>query len=315
LKTCIIYGHDGFDVDVLRNLQFLYSSFGYRIAISKQLIPADLLVVQRPPSAPLNFAKYGVVHLYDYVGNDLLSLLLSCGNHPGLLIFASSTARRNELLERFPDLSEKIRVSAPPVCTQLWMAKSLGSKPKYELVHIGNYKPYYSETWDEYASRFLKLIRCGGVHVWGAGWEDRLDGGYWRGRLGIGKVSEIYSKSLVALGMMYPNQRAVSLSGRFWHAPLNGCHVISEPSVFAGELPGVLSSEYINAPDPQEFTEASRIRLRQQSAKYWDDAFETLKAVVDTHIGSFALGRTRPTVEFVCAYMLTLAKKVRWGLS
>ncbi|MGM7777337.1 glycosyltransferase family protein [Arthrobacter sp. KNU-44] len=256
-----------------------------------------------------------MVHLYDYVANDISLLLNSCGDHPGLLIFASSAARRNELLERFPELSEKIRVSAPPVCSRLWKSNHLGGKPKYDLVHIGNYKPYYSESRDEYASRFLKLVQLGRVHVWGAGWEDRLDGEYCHGRLGISKVSEIYAKSRVALGMMYPNQRTVSLSGRFWHAPLNGCHIISEPSVFADDLPGVLSSEYIDAPNPHDFSEASRVRLQSHAVRYWDDAFQALKTVIENHMGSFPPGQARPTIKFFGAYIITLAKKVRWAFS
>lgn len=315
LKTCIIYGHDGFDVDVLRNLQSLYSGFQYRIAISKRLIPADLLVIQRPPSAALDLSNYSAVHLYDYVANDLSPLLASCLDHPGLLVFASSSARRDELIQELPELAAKISVSCPPVHGPLWMSKKIHEDPKYDVVHIGNYKPYYAGHTDPYASRFLQMIRAGGVHVWGVGWRDSLKPQYWHGRLAIGKVSEIYASSRFALGMMYPHQRTVSLSGRFWHAPLNGCHVISEPGVFAGELPGVVSSDFLNTPEPQNFSETVRLQLREEAANYWAREFRSLEAVVGEHLKNTAICRRPSRAGFVSAYLITQLKNARWSLS
>lgn len=314
MKTCIIYGHDGFDVDVLRNLQSLYSAFRYRIAISKHLIPADLLVIQRPPSAALDLSNYSAVHLYDYVANDISPLLGSCLDHPGLFVFASSKARRDQLLQDFPRLYAKIRVSPPPVHGQLWISKNIHKVPKYDVVHIGNYKPYYSGHGDPYASRFLQMIRAGGVHVWGAGWRDCLKPEYWHGRLAIGRVSEIYASSRIALGMMYPHQRAVSLSGRFWHAPLNGCQVVSEPGVFADELPGVVSSEFVETPKPQDFTETARLQLRQEAISYWTEAFKTLETMVSDHLESVTMKRKSPSIKFISAYIVTQLKNARWSL-
>lgn len=311
-----MYGHDGFDVDVLRNLQSLYSGLNFKIAISRTLIPADILVIQRPPSAALDLSQYGAVHLYDYVANDLTTLLRSCGDHPGLLIFASSSARREQLVEKFPELSEKIDVSPPPVDTRLWISRNLYEEAKFDLVHIGNHKPYYSDGNDVYAAQFLGLLQNGGVHVWGAGWDGLIDAGHWHGRSSIAKVSSIYASSRIALGMMYPHQRSVSLSGRFWHAPLNGCQLISEPSIFADAVPGVLSSDYAHPPAaglPPD--DVDRIQLAKEAATYWEDAYGSLMAVARGHLETCDIGSRRPTLKFVRAFLLTQIRNARWAVS
>ena len=56
--------------------------------------------------------------------------------------------------------------------------------------------------------------------------------------------SNIYSKSKYALGLMYPFQRDITFSGRFWHAPLNGCYLFSEPGLYTKEVPGVIETDY-----------------------------------------------------------------------
>lgn len=311
-----MYGHDGFDVDVLRNLQSLYSGLNFKIAISKDLIPADLLVIQRAPCAALDLRQYEAVHLYDYVANDLTELLQSCKEHPALLIFASSTARRGQILEKFPELTDKIHVSAPPVDTHLWVSSNLYRATKYEVVHIGNHKPYYSGGADVYATRFLSLLQNTGVHVWGVGWDSVLKAEYWHGRSSIGKVSNLYGSSRIALGMMYPHQRGVSLSGRFWHAPLNGCQLISEPSIFSGKIPGVISSDYAQNPAAVLLQNpVDRLKLANDAAAFWDDAFASLKAVARAHLETYESVSRRLTVKFAMAFLLTQLRNARWAIS
>lgn len=311
-----MYGHDGFDVDVLRNLQSLYSGLNFRIAISNTLVPAGLLVIQRPPSTALDLAQYAAVHLYDYVANDLTPLLRSCSSHPGLLIFASSLERRGQLVEKFPELSEKIHISAPPVDTRLWISSKVRDEPKYEIVHIGNHKPYYSDGVDVYASQFLRMLQNGGVHVWGAGWDGLIEADFWHGRSSIGRVSDIYASSRIALGMMYPHQRGVSLSGRFWHAPLNGCQLISEPSIFAGAVPGVVRNDYAQNSAEGFFPgTVNRYQLANEAAAYWEDAYASLKAIVRDHLEKYDVRSQRPTLKFARAFLLTQLRNARWAVS
>jgi hypothetical protein len=79
--------------------------------------------------------------------------------------------------------------------------------------------------------------------------------------------------------MMYPWQRAITFSGRFWHAPLNGCALISEPATWVAALPGVMETDYSEASiedilrggpgDPREIREAAH--------RYW--THEYLKSI------------------------------------
>ncbi len=47
MKTCLIYGHGGLDLDVTFNLLYFYKRLGFKTYFSEKLYDADLLVVVR----------------------------------------------------------------------------------------------------------------------------------------------------------------------------------------------------------------------------------------------------------------------------
>lgn len=243
--TSLIYGHDGFDLDVLHNLRSFYKGLGCIVGFSRKLMPADILIIQRPPNSALDLERYSAVHIFDYVGSPIPNLLISVRNLSTVTIFAPSNERALELIGLEPALADRIAIAAPPVDPALWMASRPGVPRLAKPVHIGNYKSYYADGSDFYSSRFMRLIDEGIVDVWGGGWPEYETGQRRsRGRLGVFRVSGRYAGRRLALGMMYPNQRSISLSGRFWHAPLNGCALLSEPAAYSQSVPGVYEFDF-----------------------------------------------------------------------
>lgn len=273
--ACLIYGHDGFDLDVLLNVRSLYTDLGFKVFFSNTLQPASLLVVIRPPDVHLPVSSYQSVHVYDYVANDFPMLIESLKTHRDVWILSSSELRRDDLRKDCPALEDRIVFQFPPVDVRLWMSSL---KPvEYEFVHIGNYKPYYSDNSDQYAGQLLGLVSEGTVAVWGAGWNEPLEAKSSRGSLRVHEVSGIYSSARHGVGMMYPNQRSLALSGRFWHGPLNGCPILSEPNVFCGVIPGVVEWNF-DRKTIENAAITSRHDLVQAAASYWSGKYGDLLA-------------------------------------
>jgi hypothetical protein len=92
----------------------------------------------------------------------------------------------------------------------------------------------------------------------------------YHGKAGLFHVSAIYAKSNFAFGLMYPLQRNVTFSGRFWQAPLNGCYILSEPGLYTQLIPGVIETDY-SISDITEKTKLSfdREALQKESQEFW----------------------------------------------
>ncbi len=198
----------------------------------------------------------------------------SLQTHQGATIYVPSFKRLRQIEKLHPLLGKKMEVLLPPVCTQKWISK----KPlirKFDFVHIGNYKQYYQNNSDEYADAFLKQIETGLIRVWGRGWPE--DKNKIRvSHAALLDVSDIYRSSHIALGMMYPHQRNLTVSGRFWQAPLNGTFVLSEPNEITNGIPGVIQTDYNR--DLTDYKKSidieQHIQLQESAKLFWDNQYE-----------------------------------------
>ena len=266
-RSCLIYGSDGFDADVLLNLRAFYRLLGYSVFHSRRLYPSDLLVLQRPPNRNLSFDSYHAIHIFDYVGTPLNDLLTGILDDARVVIFCSSRARTESTLAAHPCLEGRVVTLPPPVIPSLWELRP--QEPDLRIVHVGNYKPFYSDDSDAFAVRFLSTLQRELVQVWGHQWPNGI--GIQHGPVGISRVSSLYSRARWALGMMYPWQRATTFSGRFWHAPLNGCALISEPGTCVAAVPGVMETDYSEASieDLLRRGPGDPRAIREAAHRYW----------------------------------------------
>jgi hypothetical protein len=265
MKTCLIWGNDGLDLDLTYNLVSFYKDLGFNVFFSWTLHKADLLIVTRAMDRGTDVSSFNfrLVHIYDYTGWDYDSFLLNTDPHK-TFIFCTSEEKKARLAEKNNFPGDHIFVAFPPVDTAQWSKKL--KKLKYEFVHIGNHKPIIGS--DKFKEKFDEAIVHFRPHLWGSGW--RIKDKSYRGKAGLFRVSSIYSGSRFAFGLMFPFQRDVTFSGRFWHAPLNGCILLSEPGVYAGKMPGVIETDY-SIEDIVRKTSGNfdRKEVQEKAQEYW----------------------------------------------
>jgi hypothetical protein len=280
--TVLIYGHDGFDPDVVRNLRSFYGQLGFRCFQSRRLLPADVLCIIRAPESEMRVPAYSQIHLFDYVGKDVAQTLSGYAHPEDVHIFSSSPARVARIRELISTRGMGIHVQLPPVDVLAWRKRR--ARECFGVVHIGNYKPYYSEAnADPFASRFLSRIQDGSVKVWGRGWQGIAPRHQEMGRAALRNVSSIYARSKVALGMMYPFQRNETISGRYWHAPLNGCALLTELNSGIDHIPGVYQTDYTEESigAALDVAERDRASLQDSATEYWRTHFDVALAKFD----------------------------------
>jgi len=315
-----LYGTDGFDPDVSANLHSFYRVLGYLTYAVTKLGRGSLLVVQRPGDRGIDASAYEQVHVYDYIGRDIGGTLESLLSHPDVQIFTSCQARGVDLEKRFPVFSGRIHVQLPPVDISLWTSPSMPAVKEYPLVHVGNYKPYYAEGVDTYATVLFELARMGRLSIWGRGWDDvNAPQSAVKGRIRLKKVSEVYRHSGLAIGMMYPFQREVTISGRFWQAPLNGCLVMSEPSLYADGLPGVASFETVTdvLALANNTDRPSSVAIAREASAFWrqcwDDSLRLVRSLVPTSAAARSTS-LRPGSSRLIARTFDRARRLRHGV-
>jgi hypothetical protein len=267
MKTCLIWGDDSLDLDITYNLVSFYEDLGFKVFFSWSLHKADILVVTRAMDRRNNISSFNfrLVHVYDYTGWDYDSFLLNTDPHK-TFIFCTSEEKKARLAEKNNFPVDHIFLAFPPVDTTQWSKKL--KKLKYEFVHIGNHKPIIGS--DKFKEKFDIAVDHFRAHLWGTGW--RIKNKFYRGKAGLFRVSSIYSGSQFAFGLMYPFQREVTFSGRFWHAPLNGCILLSEPGMYAGKMPGVIETDY-SIEDIVRKTAGNfnRKEMQEEAVVYWEN--------------------------------------------
>lgn len=279
-KTVCIYGFDGFDADVAINLRALYESLGFHVFQSRHFMPADILCIQRGADVDLAVPAYGQVHVFDYVGKPLHKMLLALSAQSSVHVFTSNLHRAANYRECADLNGINFHVQSPPVSVDVWRRKV--SALKYPVVHVGNLKPFYRDGSDSHAAAFLARLSQLDVQVWGGGWDFGGKAIIARGQAKIHAVSEIYASSALSLGMMYPFQRHVTISGRFWQAPLNGCLLLSEAPPPSGEIPGVAVVQYADDGHLQELLhrDHDRTALQAEASQFWYEHFLSVKQAV-----------------------------------
>jgi hypothetical protein len=281
MKTCLIYGHNGLDLDVTLNLRSFYRQLGYKVFFSEKLCDADLLVVLRAVDKPINIRPFSFlqVHVFDYGGWDYDAFVNSI-NHKITYIFCTSDLKRKRLIDVLNFPQSQVFIALPPVDIKLW-SKEI-KKVKYEIVHIGNYKPITEN--DSIKVRFNEILNCFKINVWGLGWQ--LVKSSYHGKVGLFNVSNIYASSKFALGLMYPFQRESTFSGRFWHGPLNGCSVFSEMGLYTSKIPGVIETDYTIEDFEKKFTiDIDRVNLQNEAVKFWNIKNEETLFLVKQTLG------------------------------
>lgn len=267
MKTCLIYGHNGLDLDVTFNLRSFYKKLGFKVFFSDNLYPADLLVVVRAVDKEINIEpfNYSLVHVYDYGGWDYDSFVKTI-DHRKTFIFCTSEVKIERLIKKLNFPKKQVYLALPPVETTLW-SKAI-KKTKYEFVHIGNFKPIVDE--DIFKLRFNKAISCFSSNLWGLGWKTNKE--VYHGKAGLFEVSKIYAQSKFSFGLMYPFQREITFSGRFWHAPLNGCFLFSEPGLFSQKIPGVIETDYTEKDIIGKLNQKmSSFELQNEAKEFWEN--------------------------------------------
>jgi hypothetical protein len=264
---CVIVGFDGFDPDVLANLVAFYTACGFSPQISPQPLDCDLLVIQRGRYRGEVFqARAQCCHVYDYVATGTSDFHAAFPNVQQCLVIAptaqvSGTSAPTDVIE-----------SVPPVVASLWRAphRRRQSAAIYEFVHIGHRKS--NPMQDGWLTRMDGIAAGGECHFWGDGWSPLTPVPFSRmhGPASLHDCQHIYRRSAFAFGVMYPYQRARTLSGRMWQAPLNGCALYCEDLLPNAEMPGVHVcddyAELIRCPPPRP----QRAALVDAAADYWN---------------------------------------------
>jgi hypothetical protein len=276
MQTCLIFGHNGLDLDITLNLRYFYRSLGFKVFFSDKLHDADLLVVIRAVDAEIDISPYhfSLIHIYDYLGCDYDAFVNSI-DHTITYIFCTSEVKRYRLIQQLHFPEKQIAVAFPPVNVKLWSKKI--KKLQYKMVHIGNFKPITDE--DPIKQVFNESIIYFNTNIWGMGWNIRRD--LYHGRIGLFSVSAIYAKSKFAFGLMYPFQRDVTFSGRFWQAPLNGCYVFSEVGLYTSKFPGIIETDYsINDIEHKMAHHVDRFALQNEAIEFWLKHYQFTRSIV-----------------------------------
>lgn len=230
-RTCALLSFDYLDYDVFLNARAFYRLAGFNTKQSGNFVFAELLVILRglPPCIYAEFQ--GCIHYYDYVREHSI-----------------------DIRDYFPNASSVKYISiAPPVNLRdgdqpiygylpivpwIWQFKSAFVRRSVRPVHIANYKPLNN---DPYQQQLISLAKSSYIRVYGSKW-DKVQ---LRTRpLSYFSANRVLSHSYFCYGLMYPYQRGLSLSGRMWQAPIQGCIVISEMSTNIFSCPGVYESPF-----------------------------------------------------------------------
>jgi hypothetical protein len=274
---CLIVGEDGWDPCVLINLISFYTSLGFRVAISKTVYSADLVVIMRYSSesvlADSSLKRGTPVHIYPYVGlhpGQIVNRLARCR----VSVFAPSP----ELMPAGVD--GDCDACYPPVDISRWT--QLRSTRPYRFIHIGNRK--FTRTrglWPD-NDRLADALTRDDAHVWGAGWEKVAGIRHNHGPVRITEVSNLYSMATYSLGLMYPFQlKSRTISSRFWQAPLCGSALICEDSVsmVAGGVPGVYPRGVSNLDDMGHVIQGAN-EIARAASEYWGRKWDIHRRLV-----------------------------------
>jgi hypothetical protein len=275
-KIACLYSHDGFDLDVLLNQKDLLAENGFFTIATSKIIKCDLLIVLRAnsntfPFYNLNTENVGRVLFIDYSGQEVFQVFFNC-NHPNkYLITSNNQLNGNGIFFGFPFVSIK-----------RWVRKNSQENQNRSIrfIHIGNYK--FSSNADHLIQFFNDAIKSLETIVFGSGWEKVLPKVLYKGAVSVEKVSDIYAKSQIALGIKHPFQRGNSISGRYWHAPLNGCALLVEDLYLADLIPGIIYVDYRSDLKYINGLKTNSTQIQKNALLFWDESNKLQLSLINT---------------------------------
>ena len=265
-----------------------YKRIGYKTIYSKTFVDCHLLILPRPTESTIIPSRIigTPVHIWNYVGSDLTGFFEKNKENIHDVLYLSSSEKLVPASYRKNE-NWRVLITKPPVYPKLW-TNELKKDKKFNLAHIGNLKPYIKSGEDTFALNFLKSLKVHKAYVWGRGWEDE-EGIIKKGMLEVMNVSEVYASTRAALGLMYPFQRQTTFSGRFWHGPLNGAIIISEPGAYTVDIPGVYNSD-LTPTNVSSIVESCNFKsetIQEESIVYWNSHTKKLEEIVKNITESF----------------------------
>jgi hypothetical protein len=279
-KKCQIVGFDGADECIETMAAAFYMNAGYDVQMGVRIpSPCDLLVILRGAvPVGLDFLDYSEVHLYGYAWrlDAIYTDLLKSVRHKLIIPHVSY------LPDGYSDIhgDSNVIYSFPPVIPDFWYVEN-GSHDG-SIVHVGNYKKNQS---DQSVDGFVQNLRNNNVEVYGAGWEDVLPSSQLKGSLDMGKLSSVYSKSQLGVGIMYSFQRKFSFSGRFFQAPLAGLPLLTESIPLLSSCPGLHELDWRENIDFHTLPNfLSGVELAQSAYAYWRNQTLNLALRLDINL-------------------------------
>lgn len=250
MKLVALYSSDGFDLDVLENQIELYNELNCKVIWVNKIVKCDLLVILRCGKNLLNINFNQPTLFIDYSGQDVLNAFSNLKlENKACITSQKNKSHINNVFFGHPYISLKL------------FSRSI-QKIEFNLIHIGNYKP--NRLIKKLNMLFIDYINENKVTVYGKNWPiDLFTKGEFKGPLNPEFVSELYSKSVVACGIKHEFQIGRAISGRYWHAPINGCALYVEDEYLVSEIPGI----YLYGSELLE----SRETLQERAINYWSN--------------------------------------------
>jgi hypothetical protein len=280
--VCRILSSDYLDKDVYLNIRAFYRALGYRLTFQSANPKCvadrqvDLLVVLRGDNGSDLQDFSGPIHVYDYVKEYVVDWerRYPSAAHITVVALAASSCHRVEDSKPASDSGRLSWVNAYlPVIPALWMHPWSGKRQ--QPVHISNFKRMGA---DAYQRDLLDLIRAGVVRAFGANWQLA---GVKAHPLSYLQANRQLAASTWCFGLMWPYQRGLTLSGRMWQAPLNGCFVLSEKGTDILGCPGVLEREAFQVDAATLVLPPQACRdLALEASAFWESHSRSLAAAL-----------------------------------
>lgn len=269
-RIACVYGEDGLDPDVLLNQIDFFKKHGFRVVFGSKIIKCDLLIITRVSGNDfqeginsLLISQIRMILFLDYSGQNCHSVFNGINHKNKYLI----TSRDNFV-------GKDIYFGHPYVSIPRWKIENTNYMNRvYNCVHIGNYK--FFSNFDKFINNFNEIVSRNSVHVFGDFWPEFGTNPLFHGKLKLKEVSKIYRQSRFAIGIKHPFQRGVAISGRYWHATLNGCALFVEDDYLINEIPGLHfynCTSNLNLTNTLNRTVHDSDKLAYSAFSYWTES-------------------------------------------
>ena len=270
---CFLYSQDGFDLDVLLNQIDLMKSLKLSFLFGDQIQKSNLLIILRIENydkfkKEFDSSKVKSALILDYSGQETLKVV-SLFKEINIPYYGITSDRLK--------VQPKILFGHPFISIDRWIfdsTKTFSKSPK--ILHIGNYKGIQSK--DNIVNILTNKILNSSEEflLYGSNWPNSIDRSCYKGPISVQNVSKEYSRHNLSIGVKHPFQRGKAISGRYWHAPLNGCQLIVEDKYLSKEIPGIIyfdfnklnTTKFRQVIDKVNFINSSDVK--REAKKFWE---------------------------------------------